>query len=434
MHQLAAQRTQCEEEYAKLCNVIPGGVNSPVRSWKAVGLTPMVVKSGCGDMITDVDGNDYVDYCLSWGALLLGHAHPQVIEACKLRMEKGTTFGITMVEERELAEKIISHLPSIEKIRFVSSGTEATMSAVRLARGYTKRELIIKFAGNFHGHADFFLVQAGSGVFNLPACSSQGIPEGSIQNTLCLPYNNAEILRQVMRDPANQGRIAAVIVEPVAGNLGVIPPTPEFVSALRKETEETGALLIYDEVMTGYHVGLHGAQGLFGIQPDLTTLAKVIGGGFPAAAFGGRREIMDMLAPLGSVYQSGTLSGNPVAMVAGLETLKIAEAPGFYEEMENRLSILLDPIRDYIVEHGENACVQQCGSMFTLFFGSRKVSNLEDVQKLDFARFARFFAHMLERGIYIPPLQQEAWFISSAHTKENLMMTRDAILDFFKSE
>lgn len=433
MQQMLNGRVKCEEEYQKLCAVIPGGVNSPVRSWKAVGLTPMVVESGKEDQIVDVDGNTYFDYCLSWGALLLGHAHPEIVEKCIKRMEKGTTFGITMAEEGELAHKIISHLPSIEKIRFVSSGTEATMSAIRLARGYTKRDVIVKFAGNFHGHADFFLVQAGSGVFNLPACSSEGIPQESIANTLCLPYNNADIFRQIMRDPTNRSRIAAVIVEPIAGNLGVIPPTHEFLQTLREETEAMGALLIFDEVMTGYRVGLHGAQGLYGITPDLTTLAKVIGGGFPAAAFGGRSEIMDLLAPLGPVYQSGTLSGNPVAMVAGLETLKIAETPGFYQQLEEKVDLLLNPIESYLKEHDINACVQRSGTMFTLFFGLKSVSNLEDVKQLDFAQFSRFFAHMLEKGIYIPPLQQEAWFISSAHKDENLIATREAILDFLQN-
>ncbi len=433
MHQKALSRPATEASYKKLCEVIPGGVNSPVRSWKAVGLTPMVVTSGQKERIFDVDGNSYIDYCLSWGALAHGHAHPKINQAAKDRIDLGSSFGITMEEEGQLARKIMAHLPSIEKIRFVSSGTEATMSAVRLARGYTKRDLIVKFAGNFHGHADFFLIQAGSGVFNLPASSSQGIPQESIQNTICLPYNDLEACREFFNNSAYAERLAAVIIEPIAGNMGVIPADKEFLELLRTETAKCGALLIFDEVMCGFRAGLSGAQGWYGIRPDLTTLAKVIGGGFPAAAFGGRKEIMDLLAPLGPVYQSGTLSGNPVAMVAGLSAIELLEAPGCFEELIKKTKSLTAPIQACITEHNLNACVQEAGSMFTLFFGKRSVKTFADVQQLDFPLFAKFFAYMLEKGIYVSPLQQEAWFMSTAHSDESIAYTRDTILQFLQT-
>lgn len=420
-----------ESIYSRLCEVIPGGVNSPVRACKALGVTPLVAEKGVGDLIYDVDGNSYIDYCGSWGALLHGHAHPEVIAPSIERMKKGTTFGITTPIEEQLARKVIEHLPSIEKIRFVSTGTEATMSAIRLARGYTGKEVIIKFTGNYHGHADFLLVKAGSGLVGLNAeSSSAGVPQDLVKHTICLPFNDVEACRNIFYHPQYRNLIAAVIVEPIAGNMGVVAASKEFLETLRHETTKAGAVLIFDEVMTGFRVGLKSAQGMYGIKPDLTCLAKIIGGGFPAAAFGGRKEIMDYLAPLGPVYQAGTLSGNPVAMEAGLATLKLAEKPGVYEELERKTALLAEPIEAHIKSKNLNACVQRVGSMMTIFLGARSVTRMEDAQNLDKELFAKFFRYMLQEGIYIPPAQHEAWFISTVHSDEHLLKTRDAILKF----
>ena len=428
-------RPKSLEIYERLCEVIPGGVNSPVRSCKNMNQPPLVAERAVEDLIYDPDGHSYIDYCGSWGALIHGHSHPQIIEAAQNRMALGSSFGITTQIEEELARHVVTLIESIDKIRFVSSGTEATMSAIRLARGFTKRDLIIKFAGNYHGHADFFLVQAGSGVAGfLPQSSSAGIPEDIVKNTICLPYNDVEACRQVLRDPKNKGRIAAVILEPIAGNMGVVPATQEFIDMLRKETVDAGALLIFDEVMTGFRVGLKGAQGLYGVMPDLTTFGKIIGGGFPAAAFGGRRDIMDCLSPLGHVYQAGTLSGNPVAMEAGLQSLKMLNQKGFYEELSRKTNVLTKPIQDYLNKTQKNACIQQVGSMFTLFFGLKRVNNFEDTKRLDNETFARFFRFLFSKGVYIPPLHVEAWFASTAHTDAHLIKTRDLIIEFLERE
>lgn len=417
--------------YAKLCEVIPGGVNSPVRACKGLDVTPLVAEKGVGDLIYDVDGNAYIDYCGSWGALLFGHAHQEVITPAIERMKKGTTFGITTPIEEQLARKVIEHLPSIEKIRFVSTGTEATMSAIRLARGFTGRDVVIKYTGNYHGHADMLLVKGGSGMVGINSeSSSAGVTQEAVRHTVCLPFNDVEASKNIFYHPDYRNRIAAVIVEPIAGNMGVVAATKEFLNTLREETAKAGAVLIFDEVMTGFRVGLKSAQGMYGIKPDLTCLAKIIGGGFPAAAFGGRKEIMDYLAPLGPVYQAGTLSGNPVAMEAGLATLKLAEKPGVYEELERKTSLLADPIVEHIKKKNLNACVQRVGSMMTIFLGAKEISNMEDAHNLDKELFAKFFRHMLQEGIYIPPAQYEAWFISSVHTDDHLLKTRDAILKF----
>lgn len=428
------KRPKSEQIYHDLCQVIPGGVNSPVRSFKSVGQAPMVVDRGEKDRIYDADGHSYIDFCLSWGPLIHGHAHPDIVKASYERLLKGSTFGITSEVEGALARKISQHMPSLEKMRFVSSGTEATMSAARLARGFTKRSVIVKFSGNFHGHADFFLVQAGSGMFGLnPSSSSLGIPEEIVRHTVCLPFNDSEATKAFLSDSRNQHSIAAVIVEPIAGNMGVVPGQPAFLKMLREETEKIGALLIFDEVITGFRVGLSGAQGKYGIRPDLTCLAKIIGGGFPAAAFGGRRDIMDHLAPLGQVYQAGTLSGNPVAMVAGLKTIEMLESPGFYEALEQKTNLLTRPLKEKIKTLGLNACLQQEGSMFTLFFGSRQVQNMEDAKKLDFELFAKYFRYMFDHGVYIPPAQQESWFVSSVHENDNLIKTKDLTLKFLET-
>ncbi len=420
--------------FQKLCEVIPGGVNSPVRSFKGLDLPPLVVDRGEGDYIYDIDGNKYIDYCGSWGPLIHGHAHPAILDAAYQQMLKGTTFGITTSIEEQLARKITTHLPSIEKIRFVSSGTEATMSAARLARGFTGRDLIIKFTGNYHGHADFFLVQAGSGVANLtPTSSSAGIPKEIIENTVCLPYNDSQAINDFFLNPKNRDRIAAVIIEPIAGNMGCVHASPAFLKTLRKLTESIGAVLIFDEVISGFRVGLGGAQAKYKITPDITCLGKIIGGGFPAAAFGGKAEIMHHLAPLGTVYQAGTLSGNPVAMAAGLKALQLLEIDGFYEELERKTRLLIEPIKNLLREKDIPACIQKEGSMFTLFFGRKSVASMEEGRSLNLAEFARFFRHMFMHGIYIPPAQYETWFISSAHTDEHLKLTRDIVLKYFNT-
>lgn len=423
-------REKSKQVYDSLCEVIPGGVNSPVRACKDMGQMPLVVDRAEGDCIIDADNHSYIDFCGSWGALLHGHAHPEILAAVSKRLLMGTTFGATSLIEEKLARKVVQLMPSIEKIRFVSSGTEATMSAVRLARGFTGRQLIIKFDGNYHGHADFFLVKAGSGVSQLQASSSQGIPEEMVRHTLCLPFNDIQACREIFSKHAYE--IAAVILEPIAGNMGVVPASQEFLHMLREETTKIGALLIFDEVMTGFRVAKGGAQELYNIKPDLTCLAKIVGGGFPAAAFGGRKEIMDFLAPLGPVYQAGTLSGNPVAMEAGLKALELLEAPGFYPYLEEKTHIITKPIRQLIDEKNLNACVQQCGSMFTLFFGTRQVNNMDDARRSDKDAFAAFFRYMFEHGIYIPPLHVEAWFVSAAHTQANLERTRDLILNYLQ--
>lgn len=424
-------KSNSQRIYERLCEVIPSGVNSPIRACKGIIDPPMVVERGEHDMIYDVDGNSYIDFCCSWGALLHGHAHPTILAAVQKRMALGTSFGITTEIEESLARAIVDRIPSVEKIRFVSSGTEATMSVARLARGFTKRNLIVKFSGNYHGHADFFLVKAGSGVMNLcPSSSSAGIPDQIVQHTVSLTYNDIEESCTFIR--ANGTDIAAVILEPIAGNMGVVPATQEFIAMLREETKKVGALLIFDEVITGFRVGSKGAQGIYPVKPDLTCFGKIIGGGFPAAAFGGRADIMDYLAPLGPVYQAGTLSGNPVAMEAGVQALALI-TDNTYTELERKAAIITKPIQAYFEKHNIEACVQECGSMFTIFFGKRAVHNMDDAKALDSDRFKAFFRYMYSHGVYIPPLQQEAWFVSTVHTDANLEKTRDLVLGYLNN-
>jgi len=413
--------------YQQLCEVIPGGVNSPVRSCRGLLDEPLIVERGFGDMIEDVHGRQLIDYCGSWGALIHGHSHPKILEAIEKRMRLGTTFGISTLIEEKLARKVVELVDSIESVRFVNSGTEATMSAARLARGFTNRKKIIKFIGHYHGHADFFLVQAGSGVAGLAKSSSAGIPEEIVSHTICLPFNDVQSVEKAIT-----GDVAAVILEPIAGNMGVVPADPEFMTMLREKTRKEGALLIADEVITGFRVSLNGAQPLYGIEADITCLGKVVGGGFNAAAFGGRRDIMEHLAPLGSVYQAGTLAGNPLAMEAGLQALSMAEADGFYEELERKANLITKPIQKLIRDHDLPAVLQQAGSMFTLFFGPRSVRSFDDTKLLDHGKFAEFFRFMLDRGIYIPPSPYEGWFVSSAHSEEHLQLTKEAVLDFLK--
>jgi len=419
-----------EEIYRKSCVVMPGGVNSPVRSFKSVGMSPMIVESGAGDLIRDVDGREFIDYCNSWGALLLGHADERIVRAVCQQVAKGSSFGISTEVEEQIASKIVGLIPSVEKIRFVSSGTEATMTALRIARGFTGRSKIVKFAGQYHGHHDSLLVQAGSGVACLnTSATSLGVNPGVIADTICLPFNDVEKVCSFLRSRAG-AEVAAVIVEPIAGNMGVVPPVNGFLQMLREETKRCGALLIFDEVITGFRVGLGGAQGLYGIDPDLTCFGKVIGGGFPVAAVGGKSAIMDCLAPLGQVYQAGTLSGNPPSMRAGLETLSVLEQAGFYEKLQQKADRLIKPIQEVLKKKNFPGCLQQVGSMFTLFLGPLKVERSEDLNALDYPLFGRFFRYLYEKGIYIPPAAQESWFVSSAHTDEHLDYTADCICKF----
>lgn len=406
---------------------MPGGVSSPVRAFFGMPVDPMIVQEGRGDLLVDVDGHSYIDFCQSWGSLILGHSPPAVVKALAEQIGQGTSFGITTPYEQELAAKIIEHLPSIDKLRFVSSGTEATMTAIRLARGWTGRSILVKFDGHYHGHSDGLLIQAGSGVTHLPRASSLGIPPEIAALTVSLPFNDMEACRAFLR---SQEGVAAVILEPVAGNMGVVPALPAFLQMLREETERRGIVLIFDEVITGFRVGLHGAQGHYGITPDLTCLGKIIGGGLPAAAVGGRKEIMELLAPLGPVYQAGTLSGSPLAMRAGLATLEMLEKPRFYADLEDKMDMFLDPLKACIKRRGLRAVIQQVGSMFTLFFGVDKV---ESRVRLDEERFKDFFRTLFDQGIYLSPSAYEAHFLSSAHTEEHLAKAQRAILSYLEN-
>jgi len=427
---MSKRRPRAQAIYEKATQVIPGGVNSPVRAFKGLGVDPMIVEKGKGALIEDADGNVYIDYCCSWGALIHGHNPDFLIKEVKQQLENGLSFGISTEIEMEIATKIVNILPSVEMVRFVSSGTEAVMSATRLARAVTGKPVIIKFEGHYHGHSDCLLIKAGSGVAKLPEASSQGVTFDMVKQTLCLPFNDFESCRNVLR---NRQDIAAVLLEPVTANMGVVLPESGFLEMLREETEKCGALLIFDEVVTGFRLGLQGAQGYFGIDPDLTCLGKVIGGGFPAAAYGGKKRWMQAMAPLGNVYQAGTLSGFPLAMAAGIAAIEGVERPGFYRNLEALTKRLVEPIEAYVKDHSLPVAVRSLGSMVTLFFGVEEVKSYSDLKELDPVAFKAFFAHMLERGIYLPPSQVEAWFVSSAHTKEQIDQTVDAVLDFLKN-
>ena len=403
--------------------VIPGGVNSPVRAFKSVGLTPLVIESGQGSRITDIDGQTYIDYVLSWGPLIAGHAHPEVVEAIKRTAERGTSFGAPTELETLMAELVCERVPSVDLVRMVNSGTEATMSALRLARGYTKRNKILKFEGSYHGHADSLLIKAGSGVATLGLPDSPGVPEGVAAHTVAVPYNDLEAVKLAFERYGED--IAAVIVEPVAGNMGVVPPLPGFLEGLREITLQYGSLLIFDEVMTGFRVHMNCAQGLYGITPDLTCFGKVIGGGLPVGAYGGRREIMEHVAPTGPIYQAGTLSGNPLAMAAGYTTLKLmtSESYAYLEALSARLAAGLEKNAQ---EAGIPMTVNRVGSMVCPFFTDRKVINYEAAKSSDLERFRQVFANLLDRGVNIPPSQFEGWFLSIAHTEEDIDLTIEA--------
>ncbi|WP_025783490.1 glutamate-1-semialdehyde 2,1-aminomutase [Sporosarcina sp. D27] len=420
--------TKSKQAFSKAVNLMPGGVNSPVRAFKSVNMDPIFMESGKGAIITDIDGNEYIDYVLSWGPLILGHAEEGVVSAIQQAAVKGSSFGAPTLLENELAEIVIDRVPSIEMVRMVSSGTEATMSVLRLARGYTKRNLILKFEGCYHGHGDSLLIKAGSGVATLGLPDSPGVPEGVAKNTITVPYNDLESLKVAFKEYGDD--LAAVIVEPVAGNMGVVPPQPGFLEALRKLTEENGTLLIFDEVMTGFRVGYNCAQGHFGITPDLTCLGKVIGGGLPVGAYGGKREIMEHIAPAGTVYQAGTLSGNPLAMTAGIETLKRLN-PASYEHFMKLGDQLEKGFREAATANGIPHTVNRAGSMIGFFFTNEDVIDYESAKSSDLALFAEYYRLMAAEGIFLPPSQFEGMFLSAAHTEAHIAKTVDAFHKVF---
>lgn len=410
-------------DYREAVKVIPGGVNSPVRAFKSVQMNPVFIERGSGSRIYDVDGNEYIDYICSWGPLILGHAHPKVIQAIKETAEKGTSFGAPTEIETKMAEMVTERMPAVDIVRMVNSGTEATMSALRLARAYTKRNKILKFEGSYHGHSDSLLIKAGSGVATLGLPDSPGVPEHTAQHTLTVPYNDLDSLRIAFERYGKD--IAAVIVEPVAGNMGVVPPLPGFLEGLREITNEYESVLIFDEVMTGFRVGYHSAQGRYEITPDLTTMGKVIGGGLPVGAYGGKRELMEMIAPVGPVYQAGTLSGNPLAMAAGYATLSEMSIEA-YEELERKGKRLEEGLRANAEEFDIPHHLNRVGSMVCLFFTDETVVSYEQAKKADTERFAKYFGYMLEEGIFLPPSQYEGMFVSMAHTDEDLERTIEA--------
>ncbi|MCM0593768.1 MAG: glutamate-1-semialdehyde 2,1-aminomutase [Gloeotrichia echinulata IR180] len=413
--------TKSQEIFAAAQSLMPGGVSSPVRAFKSVGGQPIVFDRVKGAYIWDVDGNQYIDYVGTWGPAICGHAHPEVIAALHEALEKGTSFGAPSALENILAEMVIAAVPSIEMVRFVNSGTEACMAVLRLMRAFTNREKVIKFEGCYHGHADMFLVKAGSGVATLGLPDSPGVPKSATINTLTAPFNDLEAVTALFEQ--NRDEIAGVILEPVVGNAGFIAPDAGFLEGLRELTHEHGALLVFDEVMTGFRIAYGGAQQKFGITPDLTTLGKVIGGGLPVGAYGGRRDIMSMIAPAGPVYQAGTLSGNPLAMTAGIKTLELLQKPGTYEYLDQITKKLADGLLKVAHETGHAACVGHISAMFGLFFTSGPVHQYEDAKKSDTAKFGRFHRGMLERGIYLAPSQFEAGFTSLAHTEADIEQT-----------
>lgn len=411
-------RQKSEELFRQANEVMPGGVNSPVRAFRAVGGTPVFMASGRGAYLTDVDGNQYVDFMLSWGPLILGHCHPEVMKALAAVLETGTSFGASTQGEVELATEVRKAFPSVERVRLVNSGTEATLSALRLARAATGRDKILKFEGCYHGHADSLLVKAGSGIATLGLPDSPGVPRALAELTVTIPFNDFETLEDAFRTHRNQ--FAAALIEPVAGNMGTVPPRPGFLERLRALTAEQGTVLIFDEVITGFRVAYGGAQQLYGIRPDLTTLGKVIGGGLPVGAYGGKASLMELVAPAGPVYQAGTLSGNPLAVAAGLRTLEVLRRPGTYERLEALSLKLADGLREEARRAGVSLTVNRVGSMLTPFFTAGPVTDYASARKSDTAQFGRFFRALLEKGIYLPPSQFETAFISLAHSDEDI--------------
>lgn len=419
-----------QQLFQRACNVLPGGVNSPVRAFKSVGGDPVFFNSGSGAHLYDVDGNRYIDYVGSWGPLILGYSHPAVVEAIRDEAARATSFGAPTEIEIQLAELVVEMVPSIEMVRMVNSGTEATMSAIRLARGYTGKNKIIKFSGCYHGHGDSFLIQAGSGAMTLGVPNSPGVTPSSASDTLIAPFNNIEAVKQLITEHDD---IAAVILEPIAGNMGLVPPENGFLESLREVSTANNILLIFDEVMTGFRVARGGAQELYGIMPDLTTLGKIIGGGLPVGAYGGKKEVMEAVAPLGPVYQAGTLSGNPLAMRAGYETLKLINQPGFYEELEKKSNQLSEGIRQNLDRLSMSLYQTRVGSMSCLFFNPDKVMDYETASKSNTENFSRYFKKMLSLGIYLAPSQFEAGFMSAAHSSADIEETVAANYQALKS-
>ncbi|CDO01728.1 Glutamate-1-semialdehyde 2,1-aminomutase [Oceanobacillus picturae] len=422
--------TNSEDAYKEAVDLMPGGVNSPVRAFKSVGMSPVFMQSGKGSRIYDIDDNEYIDYVLSWGPLILGHADDRVVSKLKEVVEKGTSFGAPTLLENELAQLVINRVPSIEMVRMVNSGTEATMSALRLARGYTGRDKILKFEGNYHGHGDSLLIKAGSGVATLGLPDSPGVPKGVAENTITVPYNDMKSVRYAFEQFGDD--IAAVIVEPVSGNMGVVPPQDSFLQDLRTITEENGTLLIFDEVMTGFRVGFHCAQGHFGVTPDLTCLGKVIGGGLPVGAYGGKREIMEKVAPTGTIYQAGTLSGNPLAMTAGLETLSALDKSS-YEQINKKVDRLMEGFKEAAHAHDIPLQINRSGSMVGVFFTDQEVINYETAQSANLDYFAQYYRAMMEQGVFLPPSQFEGLFLSTSHTDEDIEKTISAVNHAFAS-
>jgi glutamate-1-semialdehyde 2,1-aminomutase len=416
--------------FQEACKYIPGGVNSPVRAFRGVGGEPIFFKRARGAHVTGADGRQFIDYVGSWGPMILGHAHPRVIKAVQEVAADGLSFGAPTELETRLARRVIELMPSIERVRFVSSGTEATMSAIRLARGFTGRDTIVKFEGCYHGHSDSLLIKAGSGALTFGVPTSPGVPKALAAHTVTLTYNDADQVRRVFRQIGEQ--IACIIVEPVAGNMNCVLPNPEFLETLRRESERVGALLIFDEVMTGFRVALGGAQALYGVRPDLTTLGKIIGGGMPVGAFGGRRDVMEQLAPLGPVYQAGTLSGNPVAMIAGLTTLELIAEPGFHQRLSAMTDVLVEALSTAAAGAGIALSTNHVCGMFGFFFtGERSVDRYEKVMACDVERFKRFFHGMLAEGIYLAPSAYEAGFLSAAHSAADIEATAGAAARVF---
>ncbi len=422
--------TTSHKLYMEAGKLIPGGVNSPVRSGRAVGIEPLFIKKGKGCRIIDEDGNTYIDYVGSWGPLILGHSHPEVVAALKDVADRGTSFGIPTRIEIEMAKKVVEMVPSIEMVRMVNSGTEASMSAIRLARGYTGRKKIIKFDGCYHGHADSLLVKSGSGLITFGIPGTPGVPEEIVQHTASLPYNNAAAVREFMEAAGKE--VAAIIVEPVAANMGVVPPQMGFLEELRRICSEYGALLIFDEVITGFRISSGGAQKFFGIMPDLTCLGKIIGGGLPVGAYGGKKEIMERVAPSGDVYQAGTLSGNPLAMSAGLAMLNVLSRGGIYEEIEKRNTYLCAGLEEAAGAAGVTVTLNRIASLGCGFFTKGPVIDLESAAKSNTESYAVFFREMLKRGVYLAPSQFEAFFVSAAHEKQDLDHTIEAAFEALK--
>ena len=418
------KRTRSESLFQTAQQYIPGGVNSPVRAFKAVGGNPLFIAKGKGSRITDADGNEFIDYVSSWGPLIFGHAHPKIVEAISRQAKLGTSFGASTELEIDLAQKIVEAVPTIETVRMVSSGTEATLSALRLARGFTGRDKIVKFDGCYHGHSDSLLVKAGSGVLSLGLPDCPGIVNDLAKKTLTLPYNDSTAVEELF---ANMGKeIACLIVEPIGGNMGVVPPQPGFLDVLRKVTSQSGALLIFDEVITGFRVALGGAQKLYRVSPDLTCLGKIIGGGLPVGAYGGKKEIMDHIAPTGAVYQAGTLSGNPLAVTAGIEMLNLLSQPGVYDDLEKKSERLCQGFKENVKQASVTATFTRVGSMFSMFFTDQEIVSLDSVKTSDTDLFKRYFNAMLEEGIYIAPSQFEAGFMSAVHTEKDIDQTIEA--------